>query len=97
MGGYFTLLNSKTVEVTILASGWTGEEAPYKYTINNSGITTTNMLDLIINTNTKELLDMVGKAKISGYSQEAGKVSIYAWGEKPSTNIPATLIVRGGY
>ena len=55
------------------------------------------MLDLIINTNTKELLDMVGKAKISGYLQEIGKVSIYAWGEKPTEDIPAYLIVRGGY
>ena len=97
MGGYFTLLNSKIVEITLNGSGWTGEEAPYKYTINNSGITTTNMLDLIINTNTKELLDMVGKAKISGYLQEIGKVSIYAWGEKPTEDIPAYLIVRGGY
>ena len=91
------VINSKTVELTIESSGWTGESIPYKYTINNSGITTSNILDLIINANTKELLDMVGKAKISGYTQETGKVTIYAWGEKPTSNIPAYLIVRGGY
>ena len=97
MGGYFTLLNSKTVEVTILSSGWVCEEAPYRYIISDSGITASNILDLIINANTKELLDMVGKAKISGYLQETGKVTIYAWGEKPTSDIPAYLIVRGGY
>ena len=97
MGGYFTLLNSKTTEMTISSSGWTGESIPYKYIINDANITDTNTLDLIINANTKELLDMVGKAKISGYLQEAGKVTIYSWGEKPASDIPAYLIVRGGY
>ena len=97
MGGYFTLLNSKIVEITLNSTGWSGSEAPYSYTISDSNITTSNVLDLIINTNTKELLDMVGKAKISGYLQESGKVTIYAWGEKPTEDIPAYLIVRGGY
>ena len=91
------LINSKTTEISILSSGWSGESVPYSYTINDSNITSNNILDLIINTNTKELLDMVSKSKISGYSQEAGKVTIYAWGEKPTEDIPAYLIVRGGY
>ena len=90
------LINSKTVELTIESSGWSGDIAPYKYVISNNGITSSNTLDLIINANSKELLDMVGKAKISGYLQESGKVTIYAWGTKPSINIQATLIVRGG-
>ena len=97
MGGYFTLLNSKIVDITLNSNSWTGSEAPYSYTISNGNIAANNVLDLIINANTKELLDMVSKAKISGYTQSDGKVIIYAWGEKPNTNIEATLIVRGGY
>ena len=53
-------------------------------------------MDLIINANTQALVDALGSYKISGYKQEAGKVTIYAWGEKPSMNLSATLVVRGG-
>ena len=91
------VINSKTLEISIESSGWSGDEIQYSYVINDVNITTSNILDLIINANTKELLDMVGKAKISGYLQETGKITIYAWGEKPTEDIPAYLIVRGGY
>ena len=64
--------------------------------IKNAKITSSNILDLIINTNTQALVDALGSYKISGYKQEAGKVTIYAWGEKPSMNLSATLVVRGG-
>ena len=65
--------------------------------ISNAKITTSNVLDLIINANTQALVDALGRYKISGYKQEAGKVTIYAWGEKPSINLSASLVVRGGY
>lgn len=42
------------------------------------------------------MVDKLGSYKISGYKQETGKVAIYAWGEKPSVNLSATLVVRGG-
>ena len=64
--------------------------------ISNAKITTSNVLDLIINANTQALVDALGSYKISGYKQEAGKVTIYAWGEKPSINLTASLVVRGG-
>ena len=64
--------------------------------ITNPKITTSNILDLLLNANTRVLVDVLGSYKISGYKQEAGKVTIYAWGEKPSMNLSATLVVRGG-
>ena len=64
--------------------------------ISNNKITANNVLDLIINANTQALVDALGSYKISGYKQEAGKVTIYAWGEKPSVSLSASLIVRGG-
>ena len=85
------------MNLTLNASGWSGSAAPYSYVISNSKITTSNILDLIINTNTQELIDSMKNYQISGYKQEAGKVTIYAWGEKPSINLSATLVVRGGY
>ena len=64
--------------------------------ISNTRITSTNILDLIINANTQTLVDALGSYKISGYKQETGKVTIYAWGKKPSINLTASLVVRGG-
>ena len=92
-----TKLNSNLVNLTLSASGWSGTSAPYSYVISNSKITTSNVLDLIINANTQNLIDAIGSYKISGYKQEAGKVTIYAWGEKPSMDVSATLVVRGGF
>ena len=85
------------MNLTLSASGWNGSSAPYSYAISNSKITTTNVLDLIINANTQAHVDALGSYKISGYKQESGKVTIYAWGEKPSVNLTASLVVRGGY
>ena len=83
--------------ITLNSFGWSGVQAPYSYIINNDRIKNNSVLDLIINCNTKELIDTVSKYQISGYKQEVGKVTIYAWGEKPSITIEASLVVRGGY
>lgn len=91
-----TKLNSNLVDLTLSSSGWTGSSAPYSYKISNSKITASNMLDLIINANTQTLVDALSSYQISGYSQNAGSVTIFAWGEKPSVNLSATLVVRGG-
>lgn len=92
----FWFQNSNLTAITLAPANWTGTSAPYSYVISNSKITTTNVLDLIINANTQDLIDAIGSYKISGYKQETGKVTIYAWGEKPSMNLSATLVVRGG-
>ena len=84
------------MNLTLSASGWSGTSAPYSYVISNSKITTSNVLDLIINANTQTLVDALSSYRISGYSQSAGSVTIFAWGEKPSINLSATLVVRGG-
>ena len=83
--------------LTLSASDWSGISAPYSYQISNSNITSTNILDLIINANTQALIDALSSYQISGYSQVDGAVTIYAWGEKPSINLTANLIVRGGF
>ena len=92
----FYSLNSNLSNITLNASGWSGTAAPYSYIISNAKITTSNILDLIINANTQDLIYAIGSYNISGYKQETGKVTIYAWGEKPSMNLSATLVVRGG-
>ena len=92
----FWFQNSNLSNITLAGANWTGSSAPYSYVISNAKITANNVLDLIINANTQELIDAIKSYQISGYKQEAGKVTIYAWGEKPSINLTASLVVRGG-
>ena len=89
-------LNSNTIEYTLLNSNWIGDSIPYSYTISNDNITSTNIIDLIFNPNTEELKDVLVDTEISGYSQEEGSITIYAWGNKPNIDIPITIIIRGG-
>ena len=88
--------NSNLSNITLAPANWTGSSAPYSYVISNNKITVNNVLDLIINANTQKLIDALKSYQISGYKQEAGKVTIYAWGEKPSVSLTASLVVRGG-
>ena len=90
------LINSKTIDITLSSSKWTGSSAPYSYVISNNNITTDNVCDIIFNPNSQQLVDALSDAEISGYLQETGKITIYSWGIKPSIDIPITLIVRGG-
>ena len=96
ISGDITKLSDTVSNITLYASYWYGSSAPYRYQISNSKITSTNILDLIINTNTQDLVDAMSSYLITGYSQGSGYVTIYAWGEKPSIDLSATLVVRGG-
>ena len=96
MGGYFTLLNSKTIDITLSSSKWSGSSAPYSYVISNEHIGVDNICDLIFNPNSQQLVDTLSDSEISGYLQETGKITIYSWGTKPNIDIPIILIVRGG-
>lgn len=84
------------MNLTLESSKWTGDTIPYSYVVSNQKIAANSILDLIINANTQTLIDALSDYQISGYKQETGRVTIYAWGEKPSINLSATLVVRGG-
>ena len=91
-----TKLNSKSYDVTLYFYNWNGSSSPYSYTIYNSAIEYDSVVDLIINSTTEGVVNCLRNAEISGYSQNTGSITIYAWGTKPATNISASLIVRGG-
>lgn len=75
---------------------WTGNSAPYSYVITKSGLTTNSLCDILFNPQTDKTVSALAAYKIAGYKQEAGKVTIYAWGEKPSIDLPITFVMRGG-
>lgn len=89
---------SSNHKVTLLASGWTGSEAPFNYAINIPGIDNvknwevTNQTDPLM---TDEELTAFGEAKIIAGSQSTDTVNLIAYGTKPEIDIPILIIVRG--
>lgn len=96
-----TALNQKAgksvaVSTTLLAASWTGEEAPYLYTLAVSGVTLTSNQEILPPVDvTQEQLDAMQMANIQDGGQQAGKIVLKAWGVKPTVDLPIRVIVRG--
>ena len=81
--------------MTILSANWTGSTVPYSYVITKSGLTANSLCDILFNPSSDKTVEALAAAKIAGYKQESGKITIYAWGDKPSIDLTATLVIRG--
>lgn len=96
-----TALNQKAgksvaVSTTLLAASWTGEEAPYSYTLAVSGVTLTSNQEILPPVDvTQEQLDAMQLANIQDGGQQAGEIILKAWGVKPTVDLPIRVIVRG--
>lgn len=85
-----------TLSVTLAFASWTGTAAPYTYTISNSAITATSTQELSPATNiTADQLTALQAANIIDGGQAAGSMTLKAFGEKPSVDIPVRIIVKG--
>lgn len=85
-----------TLSVTLASASWTGTAAPYTYTISNSAITTTSTQELSPATDiTADQLTALQNANIIDGGQAAGSMTLKAFGEKPSVDIPVRIIVKG--
>ena len=94
-----TKLNSKIQSVTLSASSWTGSEAPFTYVISLSsvGLTGNSQIDIgpgVASTN--EQYKALLAASLCGGSISGNNLTIRAWGQKPTINIPITITVREG-
>ena len=92
-------MNNKVKSVTLSTGSWSGSSAPYKYTINDSNIIGSNtivQLSLPSNMSTSQRT-AYRKAQIESGDVSAGKIILYAYGTKPSENIPIVLSIGGGY
>jgi hypothetical protein len=86
---------STATNVTLSASSWSGSAAPYSYTISNSNITDSNMIEFVFPSGTAQsVVDMWGEAAIGRYSQSAGSIILYANGTKPTASMTVTMIIR---
>ena len=96
--GYTWILTSAglstKVNTTLSASGWSTEN---KYTVSNANITATSAVELLPRENngiTQAQLEALSGAMIVGGTQAAGSIQLVALGDKPTTDIPVTLIIR---
>lgn len=86
---------SKTYQMTMSAASWTGDAAPYSIDLTVDGVTDTSNVDIIPQAANEDQIDAwLGLGYMLG-SQAEGKVTIQSWGDKPTVDIPITVIVRG--
>lgn len=87
---------SKTVSATLVASNWTGASAPYTYTLAVTGVTANSNQELLpALTITEEQLTALQAANIQDGGQAANSVTLTAFGDKPTIDLPIRVIVRG--
>lgn len=87
---------SKTVTATLLAASWTGASAPYTYTLAVNGVTANSNQELLpALTITEEQLTALQAANIQDGGQAANSVTLTAFGDKPTIDLPIRVIVRG--
>lgn len=96
--GYTWILTSAglstKVNTTLSASGWSTEK---KYTVNNANITATSAVELLPRENngiTQAQMEALSGAMIVGGTQAAGSIQLVALGDKPTMDIPVTIIIR---
>lgn len=87
---------SETVTATLLAASWTGDSAPYTYTLAVTGVTANSNQELLPSlTITEEQLTALQAANIQDGGQAANSVILTAFGDKPTIDLPIRVIVRG--
>ena len=96
--GYTWILTSAglstKVNTTLSASGWSTEK---KYTVSNANITATSAVELLPRENngiTQAQMEALSGAMIVGGTQAAGSIQLVALGDKPTVDIPVTIIIR---
>lgn len=85
---------SSKVNLTLYASSWSTAK---KYTVSNANITATSAVELLPRENngiTQAQLEALSGAMIVGGTQAAGSIQLVALGDKPTTDIPVTIIIR---
>lgn len=86
---------STMVSVTLLAANWTGDEAPYIYTVTIPGVTATSVQEWPNDPDiTLEQLEAWQAACVVDAGQAANSVTFKALKEKPTVDIPLRCILR---
>lgn len=86
----------KKLSLTLLAANWTGDAAPYSYALTVSGVTATSNQEILPALNiTAEQLETLQGANIQDGGQAANSMTLKAYGDKPTIDLPIRVIKRG--
>lgn len=87
---------SITKTATLAAASWTGTAAPYTLVLSLPEATASNNIEVLPSAAlTQAQYEAMADAGITGAGQAAGSITLKAWGDKPTINLPVQLIVRG--
>ena len=87
---------SDPVSATLLAANWTGDSAPYSYTLSVVGVTASSNQEFLPALDiTTEQLEALQGANIQDDGQAGGTVTLKAFGTKPTIDLPIRIIKRG--
>ena len=87
---------STIVSAALSANNWSGDSAPYTYTLSISDVTTTSNQELLPALNiTEEELTALQSANIQDGGQTADTIILKAFGDKPTIDLPIRVILRG--
>jgi len=84
------------INTTLISTSWSGSSAPFSYTLSVNGVTSSNVVEIIPQSNlTVEQSKALASAVIATGTQTTNSITLKAFGKKPNINIPITIIVRG--
>ncbi len=87
---------SRSVEITLTADGWTGDVAPYSQQVAVANLKAdTNGSIAIASGATVEQRAAVRKAQLSIAAQADGLLTLNCDGKKPTVDIPAVVVLLG--
>lgn len=89
--------SKSTVQNVIVASNsWSGVSAPYSATIAVTGATQNNLIEVTIPGDIiDDQLIALKSAQVDKITQSTGNITLYAYGTKPTIDIPITVVIRG--
>lgn len=86
--------NSDVVNATLLASAWSGIDAPFTQELSVAGLSATqNGTISVAHSATTEQREIARNAMLSVIGQESGKLIIAADGELPELDIPVFILI----
>ena len=88
---------SKVLSYTLSSTGWEGSAAPFTFVLNNvSGVTDSNNVELVVPSDINlEQVESYKSASIVTGIQATNSITLKAYGEKPTIDLPITVIIRG--
>lgn len=85
---------STLVTTTLTASKWTGSSAPYTYVLSVSGVTSSNIVEIDYASNASSAaIEAYQNAMLADGGQTTNQITIKAT-EKPTVDIPITIVIR---